>query len=342
MINPTKAKVTSSFPHSGTLYAIALDSERNRLFAGSDDYGVHVFDPDAKDKKAIARWDKHESYLSALVWRGGPRPGLISAGFDRQIVWWDAEGKTTRSVEGHDGWVRDLALTPDGNQLVSVGDDMLVKVWDADSGKLIRSLEGHARQTPQGHVTALYEVAISPDGKFLASGDRVGEVRVWELASGKLLQTLQVPTVYTYDERQRKRSLGGIRALSFSLDGKLLAVGGMGQVGNVDGLGGVVHVELWDWQTPSQRLVTGIKDHKGYVNDFIFHPSSPWLLAGGTSCYAFWQIDSLPDKVDPKVKDPVPNHLIKNDGHVHGIVLAPSGDTLYAAGYRKLEVVTLK
>ena len=139
--------------------------------------------------------------------------------------------------------------TPDGTRLISCGDDMLVKVWDAESGKPIRSMEGHAKQTPQGHVTALYALAVSPDGKYVASGDRIGAVNVWEIDSGKKVQSLDVSILYTYDPKQRKRSLGGIRSLAFSPDGTYLAVGGMGQVDNVDGLAGLVHVEVWDWRS---------------------------------------------------------------------------------------------
>ena len=43
--------------------------------------------------------------------------------------------------------------------------------------------------------------------------DRV-QARVWELQTGKLLSTFQVPTLYTFDPRQRKRSMGGIRSLA--------------------------------------------------------------------------------------------------------------------------------
>src|SRR5207244_1453043 len=125
-----------------------------------------------------------------------------------------------------------------GLRLVSVGDDMMVKVWETDSGRLLRTLSGHALCTPQGHVTALYAVAVSPDGKHIASGDRHGIVNIWELETGKLIHGFQVPTLYTYDPRQRKRSIGGIRTVVFSPDGQSLAVGGIGQVGNVDGLAG--------------------------------------------------------------------------------------------------------
>src|SRR5262249_29880487 len=157
----------------------------------------------------------------------------------------------SRTVEAHQGWIRDVVAVPDGSRVVSAGDDMVVRVWETATGRLVHTLQGHARLTPQGHVTALYAVAISPDSRYVAAGDRVGELRVWELETGKPAQVFQVPMLYTYDPRQRKRSIGGIRSLAFSPDGSQLAVGGIGQVENVDGLAGPALVEVWDWRKPA-------------------------------------------------------------------------------------------
>jgi WD40 repeat protein len=336
-IDPTKAKRVKAYDHKGAFQALALDGPR--LYAGSDDYDIHVFDPTTDKKEPIAVWTKHDNYVSAVV---AVKPFIISGGFDRNLIFW-RDDKPERCIEAHQGWVRDLAVTPDGKLLISAGDDMLVKLWCAESGELVRTLKGHEERTPQGHLTALYALAVSPDGRHLASGDRIGTVCIWEIESGKQIGTFQVPTLYTYDPRQRKRSMGGIRALAFSRDGGLLAVGGIGQVENVDGLGGPVHLELWDWKKPAVRYTAGAQGHKGMINRLQFHPEGQWLIGvGGGSdngFLSFWKIDQLPDS--PK-KDSLPVHRIKTDGHLHAFCLNAEGAELYAAGYHKLEVWGLK
>jgi WD40 repeat protein len=66
-----------------------------------------------------------------------------------------------------------------------------VKVWELESGRLLRSLEGHT-----DWVNA---VAVSPDGRFIVSGssdDRT--VKVWELESGRLLRSLEGHTDWVW------------------------------------------------------------------------------------------------------------------------------------------------
>jgi WD40 repeat protein len=233
---------------------------------------------------------------------------------------------------------------PDGSRVVTVGDDMLVRVWDTVGGRLLHTLAGHARQTPQGHVTALYAVAISPDGRYAASGDRIGAVLIWDLLAAKLVSQFHVPILYTYDPRQRKRSIGGIRTLAFSPDGRLLAAGGIGQVGNVDGLAGPASVEVWDWQTPRRALAANAQEHKGIVNHLLFHPREPWLIGvGGGSdngFLAFWRTDSLM-RSDKEQRATGNGVRVKTDGHIHRAYLDPLKNELYTAGYHKVEVWSL-
>jgi WD40 repeat protein len=341
-LDPAKVKSKIAYPHSGTFYGLSVSSDGGKFFAGSDDYAIYVFDRSSDKKEPAGRWTGHDNYVSSLIYLPhGDKPLVVSGSYDHNLTWWEpAAGQATRTVDAHEGWVRDLAAFPDGKRLASAGDDMVVKIWDVESGKLVRALAGHAKQTPQGHATALYAAAVSPDGKYVAGGDRVGEVRVWEADTGKPAATFQVPVLYTYDPRQRKRSIGGIRSLAFSLDGSLLAVGGIGQVNNVDGLAGPATIEIWDWKKLAQRAVGTAEGHKGLVNGLAWHPDG-WLIgAGGGSdngFLAFWKTDKLSE--DKKAD--LAGRRIKTDGHLHRLILNAAATELYVAGHRKMEVWTL-
>jgi len=376
-IEPNKIESVAVYKHPLTFHSLAFDRARRRLFAGSADYGIHVFDLEKAERDAVGVWSGHENFVVALTFVDrDARPVVVSGSFDKQLVWWDAQdGAPLRFVAAHDGWIRDLVAFPDGSRLASVGDDMLVKIWDIDSGRLVRSLAGHADRTPQGHVTALYSVAISPDGRYLASGDRHGEVRIWEADSGRLAQRFSVPALYTYDPVQRKRSIGGIRSLAFSPDGRRLAIGGIDQVRNVDGLSAPARMEIWDWEKPEPVAAAGAEEHQAIVNHLVYETSGEWLLgAGGGSdqgMLAVWSLRDEPSstntdaaesekreptantkKVEPEdtatteVEAPalptLPVHRIKTNGHVHSFCVDEERGELYAAGYQKLEIWALR
>jgi DNA-binding beta-propeller fold protein YncE len=48
----------------------------------------------------------------------------ISASWDSTLKVWDLEtGQALRTLEGHSGWVHDVAVAPDGKRAVSASDD---------------------------------------------------------------------------------------------------------------------------------------------------------------------------------------------------------------------------
>jgi WD40 repeat protein len=277
-IDPKAAKLAVSVAAPGTLFAVALDGPRDTLYGAGTDGSLFAVDLKAEKPSAVKKWPLHENYVTGLAVRGDT---LISCGFDRKLIWSDrATGKLVRTVEAHAGWVRKLALTPDGTHVATVGDDLLLKVWDAATGEAVASLDGHDARTPEGYLSALYALAMSPDGKFAATGDRAGFVRVWDLAARKRVAAFRAVDLYTFDAVKRARAIGGVRGLAFSPDGSRLAVSGIGPVTNVDGFVGPCRVELWDWKS-EKRLAVGQDKHNAILNHVAFTADGKWLVAAG-------------------------------------------------------------
>lgn len=310
----------------GILFAIALDEDRRTLYGAGTEGAVYTLDLSSPWTVAVKKGTPHENYVSALALRTDL---LISAGYDRKLVWSEpATGKVVRTVTAHDGWVRKLAVTPDGSRLVTVGDDMRLKVWDADAGTELASLAGHEPRVPEGYLSALYALAVSPDGRFAATGDRAGFVRVWDLASYTHVASFRAADLYTFDPVKRARAIGGVRGLAFSPDGNKLAVSGIGAVANVDGFVGPCRIELWDWRS-GKRLAAGQDKHQAILNQVAFGPAGSWLVAagGGDSggALVFWDETGAPA-------------VVKAKGHLQAFTMDVARTRLYAVGHGGFQV----
>ena len=106
----------------------------------------------------------------------------------------------------HNGPVSCVVFSRDGRLMATAGDDKFIRLRNAESGCIIRTLDANR---------AVGSLSFSPDGAVLASGGEELGVRLWDTRTGELLATLR-----------RLRDLRPAGALAFSPDGKTLAVGG--------------------------------------------------------------------------------------------------------------------
>ena len=245
------------------------------------------------------------------------------------MTWWDTIiAKSIRTVDAHAKWVRKVVASPDGKRIASVADDMLCKIWDAQTGKLIHTLKGHEEKTPTYFGSMLYAVAYSADGKYVATADKVGHVVVWDATTGKELASVEAPTMYTWDAKARMHSIGGVRSVAFSPDGKLLAVGGTGKIGNIDHLEAKARVEVFDWQAKKQVAEFVADKSLGIVNRLEFANDGSWLLGAGGAGEGFLMfMDVAGKKIFKQEKAPM---------HVHDFALSAAADSLVVAGHNRV------
>ena len=103
------------------------------------------------------------------------------------------------AFRGHTDWVSQVSISPDGKRIVCSSWDNTVKVWDADKGTEILTLNGH--------TSAVTSVAFSADGKRIVSGSADNTVKVWDADKGT--------------ETSRSRGTQNcVNSVAFSPDGK--------------------------------------------------------------------------------------------------------------------------
>ncbi|MCH8828504.1 MAG: hypothetical protein IID45_02900 [Planctomycetes bacterium] len=326
-------KLSKRIKQPGTFFTLVPAGKPGQFYIGGSDGHVSEADLLAKTLK-LKPLHRHRSYVLGLALAHGV---LVSGGWDRRMTWWDVKSrKTIRTHEmAHAKWIRKVVASPDESLFASIADDMVCRLWDPKSGKLVRELRGHKAMTPQHFPSMLYTCTFSPDSRHVVTADRVGHIVVWDVKTGKAVKTLESPENYTWDPRQRRRSIGGIRSVAFSPDGKQLAVGGVAKINNVDGLGGKALVHVYDWKTGKQLHRFAHDKQKGLVEHLQFSRDGRWLLGAGGGNGGFLLFMDLTAKSSSFLK--VENAKM----HVHCFWIDEKQKTLTAAGHGGIAVWSL-
>jgi WD40 repeat protein len=139
-----------------------------------------------------------------------------------------------------------IAFSPDGKIIASASGDSAIRLWDTQTGELLKTLTGHTE--------SLLSVAYSPDGQTLASTGYDKTIRLWDAHTGEQLQTLEAHT-------------DAIHQATFSPDGRTIASASRDQT-----------ICLWDAQTGEHRqTLTG---HIEAVHTVLFSPGGQYIASG--------------------------------------------------------------
>ncbi len=202
-----------------------------------------------------------------------------------------------RTWRCHGADVFGIKFSPDGTQIASTGENV-IEIWDAASGKLVKSLKGH-RDTING-------IAYSPDGKRLASAGGDNTVRIWDVKTGKPLFVLErrssmvKDVAFSPDGKQlvsgvdfceidlwdalkgtHIRTLGesteGAQSVAFHPNGKLVASASSKKV-----------VKLWDLATG--KLTKEFTGHTDVVRGIAFNPDGKSLVSSSEEAVKLWDV----------------------------------------------------
>ncbi|MCM2371887.1 WD40 domain-containing protein [Aporhodopirellula aestuarii] len=152
--NRGKSSTATAVPvqgHEDRVWCVAWSPDSQRLASASDDGSVGVWNAKTGQRELNLRQERDTRGLWA--WKGSTEIPLVGL--------------------GHDSFVNAVAWSPDGERIISGGEDQTVRVWDSTSGRELETLRPH-----RGGVETL---AFNHDGTRLASGGKEGSIAVFDM-----------------------------------------------------------------------------------------------------------------------------------------------------------------
>ncbi len=158
--------------HTINISDIAFAPDNVHLACGCSEGDIRILDV-TRDQEARSLSENN----AALGVAFGPEGSFLATALkDRTVTIRElATGQVIRTLRGHTGLVRSVALRKDGDRAASSGDDGTVRVWDVATGKELHTLR---------HTAPVFSVAFSPDGKLIASASDDKTVKLWDADSG--------------------------------------------------------------------------------------------------------------------------------------------------------------
>ncbi len=282
---PTKP-IRDFVGHNGWVWSAAFAPDEQTIVTASQD-GTAILWPVTGPADPVGQLRKFHGHRGPVLCAAFSPDGrqVASGGYDRRVLVWDvdetratnlreiaaggsAEPQPFRPLDGHEAPVRSVVFSPtDARRVLSGGNDNTLRVWDAETGRLVKTLRGHSQR-----VTA---ALFSPSGDRLLSASHDGQAKLWSLADYRENRTLHAPTIARHDD--------DVLDATFSTDGRFVVTASgdrSARIWNVETGQGVKvlaegHAYLASravFSSDGRRLITAAGDNTARV----------WRVATGT------------------------------------------------------------
>ena len=160
-------------------------------------------------------------------------PSLFPRDPGNSILLWDVATGDIRFTRSKG--IYSFACSPDGVTLAGGSLNGTIHLWDAATGKEIKTL--------MGHTDAVNSLAFSPDGRTLVSGSEDNTICLWDTATEEHVKILG--------------HTNGVRSLAFSRNGLTFVSGSWDKT-----------IHLWDAAT--RKHIRSFKGHTEGINGLMF------------------------------------------------------------------------
>jgi WD40 repeat protein len=173
---PTEVASRIELPKGSLVSDLGFSPDGGRIYSDHKGLGATIVEV---DEQGLSRGrSSGEAGCSRLVVDPKGRSVVVALSDDTLRVLDPETLEVRQALIGHDSRVMDLRFSEDGDTLVSIDSDGLVRVWTPELGRLDQEFRSPGR---------LASCALSPDGSRIALGGQDGSVSVFDAASGSEL-----------------------------------------------------------------------------------------------------------------------------------------------------------
>ncbi len=179
--------------HDWWVWSAAFDPDEKRIVTASQDGTAVVWDAET-GKPTTPPFRGHAGPVYQAAFSPDGRR-VASAGYDKRVLLWfpekvkpfdvaavlddnkDNPPPEYTALQGHTGAVRSVQFSPDGELLLSGGNDNTVKIWDVGSGRVQKNLRGHGGRV----LECLFSPKFSGGNRRVLSGSHDHFAKIWNL-----------------------------------------------------------------------------------------------------------------------------------------------------------------